>query len=194
MKDSLPSVLTDIRACRICRDLPLGPGPVLRASSEARLLVCGQAPGTKAHETNTPWNDRSGDVLRNWLGLDRHVFYDERLVAIVPMGFCYPGRDAKGGDRPPRKACAEHWHGRLLPLLSGVRTVLLVGGHAQKYHLGDACRPTLTETVRRWRAYGPRRWPLPHPSWRNTGWLRRNPWFEEELLPALRRHLGEVLA
>jgi len=194
MRDPLLSVLTDIKSCRLCRGLPLGPGPVLRASAEARLLICGQAPGTKAHETATPWNDRSGDVLRDWLELDRATFYDERRVAIVPMGFCYPGRDARGGDRPPRPECAAAWHGRLLPLLGGVRTVLLVGGYAQKYHLADACGPTLTETVRRWRAFGPRHWPLPHPSWRNTAWLRRNPWFEAELLPALRRRLRALLA
>lgn len=192
--DAFAKLLTEIGACRACRDLPLGPGPVLRADRQARLLICGQAPGTKAHLSATPWNDRSGTVLRRWLDLDEGTFYDASRIAIVPMGFCYPGRDAKGGDLPPRPECARLWHHRLLPKLDRVELVLLVGAHAQKYHLGRRCEATLTETVRQWRAYGPRYVPLPHPSWRNTAWARRNPWFEAGLLPALRRRVRTILA
>lgn len=194
MPDALANLLIEIDACRRCAGLPLGPGPVLRASASARLLIAGQAPGTKAHISKKPWNDSSGDVLRSWLNLKPDAFYDQDRVAIVPMGFCYPGRDAKGGDLPPRPECRSHWHGRLLPLLSEVRLVLLVGAHAQRYHLGSSCRANLTETVQAWRDFAPRYVPLPHPSWRNTAWVRRHPWFDAELLPALRRRVAELLA
>jgi len=194
MPDALANLLIEIDACQRCAGLPLGPGPVLRASAKARLLIAGQAPGTKAHLSKKPWNDRSGDVLRSWLNLKPEVFYDPDKVAIVPMGFCYPGRDAKGGDLPPRPECRSQWHGRLLPLLSEVRLALLVGAHAQRYHLGSSCRASLTETVQAWRDFAPRFVPLPHPSWRNTAWVRRHPWFDAELLPVLRRHVAELLA
>jgi len=186
-RQPLDALLREIRACRICAEhLPLGPRPVLRAKASARLLIVGQAPGTKVHESGIPWNDRSGDRLRDWLHLDRDAFYDESRVAIVPMGFCYPGVDKNGGDRPQRPECAPLWHPRLLALLPRLELTLLVGGYAQVRYLGDRRRPTMTDTVRAWRDYAPAYLPLPHPSWRNTGWLKRNPWFESELLPDLR--------
>ena len=186
-------MLRDIRACRICEaHLPLGPNPVLRASATATLLVVGQAPGTKVHATGIPWNDASGQRLRQWLGLDADRFYDERHVAIVPMGFCYPGR-GPSGDLPPRPECRATWHPRLLPMLPAVRLVLAIGSHAQAWHLGAARKATLTDTVRAWRDYAPRVFPLPHPSPRNVGWFQHNPWFEAELLSALRARVREVM-
>ncbi|MEX0809392.1 MAG: uracil-DNA glycosylase family protein [Dongiaceae bacterium] len=182
------------RACAICADhLPLGPRPVFRVSASARLLIVGQAPGTKVHESGIPWNDASGERLRDWLRLDRERFYDESRVAIVPMGFCYPGTDSRGGDLPPRKECAPAWHPTLLALMPAIELTLLVGSYAQMRYLGAARKATLTETVREFRDYTPRYLPLPHPSWRNTGWLKRNPWFETELLPYLRRRVAMVL-
>jgi uracil-DNA glycosylase len=191
---ALVALLREVRACQVCAaHLPLGPRPVLRAKASARLLLIGQAPGTKVHQSGIPWNDRSGDRLREWLQLDRDVFYDESRVAIVPMGFCYPGVDATGGDRPPRRECAPLWHARVLQRLPNIELTLLVGGYAQKYYLGDDCAATMTETVHRWRAHAPRFIPLPHPSWRNTGWLKRNPWFSSELLPSLRERVRPLL-
>jgi uracil-DNA glycosylase len=191
---ALAALLREVRACRACAaDLPLGPRPVLRAKARARLLIIGQAPGTKVHESGIPWNDRSGDRLREWLQLDREVFYDESRVAIMPMGFCYPGIDANGGDRPPRRECAPLWHARVLQRLPQIELALLVGGYAQKYYLGDGCAATMTETVRRWRGHADRFISLPHPSWRNTGWLKRNPWFNSELLPLLRERVRSLL-
>ena len=190
----LPALLREIRACRVCiRHLPFGPRPVLRVSQGARLLVIGQAPGTKVHETGIPWNDRSGDRLRDWLQLDRATFYDESRIAVMPMGFCYPGVDKNGGDRPPRPECAPLWHARVLQRLPKIELALLVGGYAQKYYLGDGRSSTMTETVRRWRSHADRFMPLPHPSWRNTGWLKRKPWFERELLPDLRDRVHGLL-
>jgi uracil-DNA glycosylase len=190
----LASLLREIRACSVCAaHLPLGPRPVLRAKASARLLIVGQAHGAKVHESGIPWNDRSGDRLREWLRLDRETFYDESRIAIVPMGFCYPGVDAHGGDRPPRRECAPLWHARVMRQLPNVELTLLVGSYAQKYYLGDGRAATATATVRAWRAHAPRFIPLPHPSWRNTGWLRRNPWFEAELLPDLRERLRVLL-
>jgi uracil-DNA glycosylase len=183
----LSQVLKKARACTLCAHaLPLGPRPVLRATSTARVLIVGQAPGTKVHESGVPWNDRSGDRLRDWLDVDREAFYDESRIAIMPMGFCYPGRDAKGGDLPPRKECAPEWHPRIRPLLPNIGFTLLVGTYAQKFYLKDRCKSTLTDTVAAWREYGPDLIPLPHPSWRNTSWIKKNPWFERELLPHLR--------
>jgi uracil-DNA glycosylase len=191
---ALAALLREVRACQVCAaHLPLGPRPVLRATASARLLLIGQAPGTKVHESGIPWNDRSGDRLREWLQLDRDVFYDESRVAIVPMGFCYPGVDATGGDRPPRRECAPLWHARVLQRLPNIELTLLVGGYAQKYYLGDGCAATMTEAVHRWRAHAARFIPLPHPSWRNTGWLKRNPWFSSELLPSLRESVRSLL-
>jgi uracil-DNA glycosylase len=190
----LATLLREIRGCRVCAaHLPLGPRPVLRAKATARLLIVGQAPGTKVHESGIPWNDRSGDRLREWLRLDRDTFYDESRIAIVPMGFCYPGVDANGGDLPPRKECAPTWHARVLALLPRVELALLVGGYAQKHYLGDRRAARMTDTVRAWREHAPRFIPLPHPSWRNTAWLQRNPWFETELLPELRERVWNLL-
>jgi uracil-DNA glycosylase len=187
----LDKLLRDVRACRLCAGhLPLGPRPVLRMTSTARLLIIGQAPGTKVHESGIPWNDRSGDRLRQWLAMDRDAFYDESRIAIMPMGFCYPGVDKNGGDRPPRPECAPAWHERLRAHLPDIGLTLLVGSYAQAHYLGARRKATMTETVRAWRDYGPELVPLPHPSWRNTGWLKRNPWFETELIPALRRQVA----
>ncbi len=189
----LAELLAEVRACRLCADsLPLGPRPVLRASPSARLLIVGQAPGTRVHETGIPWNDRSGDRLRLWLGLDSERFYDERQVAIIPTGFCYPGRDAKGGDRPPRPECAPLWHPRLRPLLPAVRLTLLVGIYAQAYYLGRR-QVSMTKTVEAFRDTLPEVLPLPHPSWRTTLWERRNPWFAADLLPELRARVSALL-
>jgi uracil-DNA glycosylase len=191
---ALASLLREIRACRVCAaHLPLGPRPVLRAKASARLLIIGQAPGTKVHESGIPWNDRSGDRLRDWLQLDREDFHDESRVAIVPMGFCYPGVDKNGGDRPPRKECAPLWHDRVMQRLPNIALTLLVGSYAQAYYLEARRQATMTATVRAWRQYLPGCLPLPHPSWRNIGWLKRNPWFEGELLPNLRGRVGMLL-
>jgi uracil-DNA glycosylase len=193
-RQSLTALLAEIHHCRVCAPhLPLGPRPVLRASTTARLLVCGQAPGTRVHQTGLPFNDPSGDRLRLWLGLDRAGFYDERRVAIVPMGFCYPGRDPRGGDRPPRAECAPLWLPRLAPHLAAVELTLPVGQYAQAWYLGRRAKANLTQTVMAWREYLPDFLPLPHPSWRNTGWLRRNPWFERELVPFLRARVAELV-
>ncbi len=195
MGDSdLACLLTEIRACGICAaELPLGPRPILRISDTARIVIIGQAPGTRVHESGIPWDDRSGDRLREWMGLEHDIFYDERRVAIMPMGFCYPGVDKNGGDKPPRKECAPQWHSALSPFLANVKLTLLVGGYAQKYYLAKDRKKTLTATVDAWREFAPRFLPLPHPSWRNTAWLRRNPWFEDELLPPLRQRIQEFI-
>lgn len=191
---SLDSLLAEIRACRLCEaHLPLGPRPVLRASATARLLIVGQAPGRRVHASGVPWDDASGRRLREWMGVDVDTFYDERRIAIVPMGFCYPGR-AGSGDAPPRRECRDTWHPRLPPLLPGVRLTLLVGQYAQAYVLGERRGGSLTATVRAWREYAPRFVPLPHPSPRNVGWFKANPWFEAEVLPALRGHVQAALA
>ena len=193
--ESLASLLERIRACAICAaHLPLGPRPVLRAAASARLLLVGQAPGARVHETGVPWNDRSGDRLREWTALAPDVFYDESRIAIAPMGFCFPGTDPRGGDYPPRPECAPAWRRDLLARLPNVELTLPIGGHAQAYHLGARRKRTVTETVAAWREYLPGAVPLPHPSWRNTAWLRRNPWFDDDLIPELRRRVAAVLA
>ena len=192
--DALAATLAEVRGCRVCAaHLPLGPRPVLRAAATARLLIVGQAPGTRVHATGIPWNDRSGDRLRDWLALDRDTFYDESRIAIVPMGFCYPGVDRRGADRPPRPECAPLWHPRLRPLLPEVRLTLLVGRYAHAYYLGKRRKATVDRTVAAWPEYLPAFLPLPHPSWRNTGWLKRNPWFAADLLPDLRRLVAELV-
>jgi uracil-DNA glycosylase len=181
-------------ACRLCADrLPLGPRPVLQLREGARLLIVGQAPGTRVHATGLPFNDPSGDRLRDWLGVAREVFYGHPALAIMPMGLCYPGRDAKGGDLPPMKICAPTWHPVIRPLLPDVELTLLVGQYAQAYYLGARRKDSLTDTVRAWRDYAPEFLALPHPSWRNTGWLKRNPWFAREILPWLRRRVRRLL-
>jgi len=188
---TLAALLAEARACRVCAaELPLGPRPVLRAAAGARLLIIGQAPGTRVHASGIPWDDPSGERLRDWMAIERETFYDETRVAIVPMGFCYPGRDAAGGDRPPRPECAPLWHPRLVGHLPEIKLTLLVGGHAQRHYLDR--KRSVTETVRAWRESLPRYWPLPHPSWRTRAWARRNPWFEAEVIPALRAALGDL--
>ncbi|MBN7797310.1 uracil-DNA glycosylase family protein [Parahaliea mediterranea] len=193
MSQNLPmtDLLATIRDCRHCAGrLPLGPRPVLRASAGARLLIVGQAPGTRVHASGVPWDDPSGDRLRDWLRMDKAQFYDERHVAIVPMGFCYPGK-GKSGDLPPDPACAPKWHDPLLAGMPELELTLLVGSYAQQYYL-EADKETLSSRVRRWRDFGPRFFPLPHPSPRNNLWLRKNPWFEAEVLPALRERVGAL--
>ena len=180
------------RACTLCAaDLPLGPRPVLRVSSTARLLIISQAPGTKVHETGLSFNDPSGDRLREWMQVSRETFYDMRRIAILPMGLCYPGRLQNGGDAPPRPECAKLWHPRLLPLMPRIALTLLVGSYALDFVLG---RGQMRDKVRDFRRHLPRYFPLPHPSWRTIGWERRNPWFAEEVLPELRARVATVLA
>jgi len=192
--ESLDSLLVRIRACRICTDaLPHEPRPVVRAEASARIAIVGQAPGTRAHKSGAPFTDPSGDRLRDWMGVSEAEFYDASRIAIAPMGFCFPGLDAKGGDRPPRPECAPHWQAALFERLPNVAFTLLVGRHAQQFHLGKEAWPTLTETVRNWRDYWPRHLPTPHPSWRNNAWLKRNPWFEAEAVPALRSRVRSLL-
>ena len=189
----LAALLKQVRACRLCEaHLPLGPRPVLRVSTTARLLIVGQAPGTKVHATGIPWNDPSGDRLREWVGLDRAQFYDEAQIAILPAGLCYPGR-ASSGDAPPRPECAPLWHPPLRALMSDIGVTLLVGAYAQAYYLGARRHKTLAETVEHWRDYLPQFIPLPHPSPRNRLWLRKHPWFEAEVVPAMRRRVQKLL-
>lgn len=184
--NTLPALLEEVRACQLCAGkLPFAPRPVLRASETATLLIVGQAPGTKVHQTGIPWNDPSGDRLRLWMGVDRETFYDERRIAIIPAGLCYPGK-GKSGDLPPRPECAPKWHPLLRPHLPHVTLTLLIGQYAQQYYLGTRIKKTLTETVRAWEEYTPAFLPLPHPSPRNTLWLKKNPWFEEEVVPILK--------
>ncbi|MCP4326966.1 MAG: uracil-DNA glycosylase family protein [Alphaproteobacteria bacterium] len=190
----LDALLAEVRACRICAaHLPLGPRPVLRMTAKARILIVGQAPGTRVHESGIPWNDKSGDRLREWMAVDGETFYDEARVAIMPMGFCYPGVLPKGGDKPPRPECAPTWHQALLGHLPNLSLTILAGQYAQGYHLGATRKKTLTETVRAWRDYGPDVIPVPHPSWRTGGWQKRNPWFDDEVLPELRRRIRQLV-
>lgn len=198
-----------VRGCRICRDTPLGaplphePNPVLVVSATARILIASQAPGTRAHAGGRPFIDRSGLRLRDWMGVTEDEFYDDARIGIVPMGFCFPGHDRHGGDLPPRRECRLAWHDRLFALLPAADLILAVGSHAQAYHLPrlgleHLLRPTLTDTVRGWAAMaspatGPAIVPLPHPSWRNTAWLKQNPWFETDLLPVLRAKIRKRL-
>lgn len=187
----LAEVAAAARACRVCEAfLPLGPRPVFRGSTTARVLIVGQAPGTKVHATGVPWNDPSGDRLRLWLQMDRDAFYDETRIAIVPMGLCYPGRLPNGGDAPPRPECAPLWRERLVGAMPAIRLTLLVGMYAIAHTLGPG---VMTGRVQAFRQYLPRYFPLPHPSWRTTAWERRNPWFGEDVLPALRRAVAEAL-
>ncbi len=191
-KSEFEALLAEVAACRLCAaSLPLGPRPVVRLDPRARLLIIGQAPGTRVHETGLPWNDRSGDQLRAWLGLDRAAFYDQSRIAIMPMGFCYPGRDKNGGDAPPRPECAPLWHARLRAWLPRIGLTLLVGGYAQAQYLG---RRSMTETVRDFAQFAPNFFPLPHPSWRNTAWQKRQPWFAASVLPALQSRLEALWA
>ena len=189
----------EIRACRICADRFAGtvtahePRPVVWFRPDARMLVAGQAPGLRVHEAQEPFRDASGVRLRSWMGVTEAEFYDLDRVAVVPMAFCFPGYDAKGSDLPPPPVCAATWRARVMAALPGLRLVLAVGGAAQRWHLGPAAAGGVTATVANWRAFAPHLYPLPHPSWRNTGWLKRNSWFEAELVPDLRRAVRQAL-
>ncbi|MCX7890040.1 MAG: uracil-DNA glycosylase family protein [Rhodobacteraceae bacterium] len=199
MTDGASRLLAEIAACRLCAAdfartaTAHAPRPVAWFQPGATVLIAGQAPGARVHAAGRPFADPSGDRLRAWLGLDPATFWDRRRIALVPMAFCFPGYDAAGSDLPPPARCAAVWRARVLALLSGVRLTFLVGGHAQRWHLGPARAPSVTACVAAWRDLAPAVFPLPHPSWRNTAWLRRNPWFDAELLPAARRRLAEVL-
>ena len=183
----------EIRGCTLCSaQLPLGPRPIFQVSRTARILIAGQAPGIKVHESGVPFDDASGDRLRDWLGVGRETFYDSSRMAIVPMGFCFPGT-GNSGDLPPRPECAAAWREKILRELSGVKLTLVIGQYALAWHLGVRARATLTGTVQAWRDFSPSLWPLPHPSPRNNIWLKRNPWFERDILPALRRQVGVAL-
>lgn len=189
----LPILLDEIRGCRVCEEyLPLGPRPILQVDAASRILIIGQAPGRRVHASGVAWDDASGDRLRTWMGISHDQFYDANRVALVPMGFCYPGT-GDSGDLPPRKECAELWHESLMAHLSNIRLTLLIGNYAQKHRLPDAKRVSLTAIVRRWQEFAPAIFPLPHPSPRNNRWLKKNPWFSEELLPALKRKTKSVL-
>jgi uracil-DNA glycosylase len=204
---SLAALAKEIRACRVCRDAPRygaplahEPRPVFQISTSARLCIVGQAPGVRAHASGRPYTDPSGVRLRSWLEIGEEIFYDPEIVAVVAMGFCFPGLDAKGGDLPPRRECAELWRKKIFALLPNLELILLVGQYAQKWHLGPKIAgKSLSETVARWRdiyqsSGHPRFMPLPHPSWRNNAWLTRNPWFETELLPVLRADITRIVA
>ena len=190
----------EIESCRLCASdfaataTAHEPRPVVWFRPSAQVLIAGQAPGARVHQSGRPFTDPSGDRLRDWLGLDEETFYDRDRVAIVPMAFCFPGYDERGSDLPPPRRCAEHWHARVMESLGDLRITFLVGAHAHRWHLGSqATKVGVTATVTRWRDHAPAIFPLPHPSWRNTGWLKRNPWFEAELLPVARARLAEVL-
>ncbi|MDE2134709.1 MAG: uracil-DNA glycosylase family protein [Alphaproteobacteria bacterium] len=191
-QSKLSRLLAEIRVCRIC-EAHLSPRPVIHASATARLCIVAQAPGIRVHETGISFNDPSGDRLREWMGVDRATFYDESRIAIIGMGFCFPGHDANGGDLPPRKECAKAWQDKLFATLPKSELTLLVGSYAFDWHLRGRAKANVTETVRAWREYAPRHIPLPHPSWRNNGWLKKNPWFSAELLPYLRRRVSAVV-
>ena len=190
---SLDALLAAVRSCRACEaHLPLGPRPVLHAGETARILVVGQAPGVRVHRTGVPWDDPSGERLRVWMGVDRDVFYDESRIAIIPMGYCYPGR-GNGGDLPPRRECASLWLDQLLARLPLIELTLLIGQYAQRHFLGSRRKPSLAATVRTWRAYAPHYMPLPHPSPRNQPWVKHNPWFERQLVPVLRKRINGLV-
>lgn len=190
---SLDVLLAEVRACRACaQDLPLGPRPIVQVGADARILIVGQAPGARVHASGIPWDDASGDRLRKWLGVDIASFYDESQFAIIPMGFCYPGR-GNGGDKPPRRECARLWLDRLLEKLPEIQLTLLIGQYAQHHFLGASRKPSLTATVRAWQEYAPAIIPLPHPSPRNQAWFQRHPWFESEVLPMLRGRVESLV-
>lgn len=200
---SLPALVKEIRACRICRDTPQGhplphePRPVLQVSKTATICISGQAPGTRVHASGRPFTDPSGDRLRDWMGVDMETFYDRRRVAVVPMGFCFPGQDTRGADLPPRRECAPAWREPLMSRLDHVRLILAVGAYAQQWHLGSRAARSLTETVAAWKGIAettnPMVIPMPHPSWRNNVWLKKNPWFEAELIPFMRSAVVDCL-
>ncbi|WP_196139365.1 uracil-DNA glycosylase family protein [Aliikangiella sp. G2MR2-5] len=190
--DLLSELIKRIEGCRLCEaSLPLGANPVVRAQQSARLIVAGQAPGIRVHKTSIPFNDPSGERLRQWMGVDSELFYNESKIAIIPMAFCYPGRGTRG-DLPPRKECSTYWHPRLLPLIPKVELILAIGQYAHTYYLADRRKKTLTETVKAWESYLPEILPLPHPSPRNNIWLKKNPWFEREVIPYLKNRIRRL--
>jgi uracil-DNA glycosylase len=191
---ALEPLLAEVRGCQLCASaLPNVPRPIFQAGAGARLLIVGQAPGVRAHTSGRPFTDPSGVRLRKWLGLDEAAFYDANRVALLPAGFCYPGTNPKGGDYPPRPECAPHWHPRLRPLLTAIGLTVLVGQYAHTIYLAQRRRPSVTETVAAWRDYLPDFMAMPHPSWRVNGWLARNPWFDAELVPELRRRVKALI-
>jgi uracil-DNA glycosylase len=186
-------LLQKIRDCRLCeKHLAAGANPVLAASKKSQIVVIGQAPGRIVHQSNIPWNDKSGDNLRMWLGIDKAMFYNADMIALMPMGFCYPGT-GKTGDLPPRPECAPLWHNQILPLMSDVKLILLIGQYAQNYYLGNKAKESLTETVHNYKSYLPHYFPLPHPSPRNNIWQAKNEWFGEEVLPELKKRMKKIL-
>jgi len=190
----MKKLLEDIKHCKVCEFcLPLGANPIVTASPQSKIVIIGQAPGKLVHTTGIPWNDKSGDNLRIWLGIDKEVFYNPELVALIPMGFCYPGK-AASGDLPPRPECAPLWHSKLWAGMKHVKLTLLVGQYAQQYYLGNKAQATLTETVKRYKSYLPKHFPLPHPSPRNNIWMAKNPWFAQQVLPGLRKEIKDVIA
>lgn len=204
MKQELAQLAAAIKGCRICVEQPLGtplphePRPVVRLSAKARICIAGQAPGIRVHESGIPFNDPSGDRLRDWMGVDRSQFYDENLVSMVPMGFCFPGYDKHKSDLPPRKECARAWHAHIFDSLPQLELMLVIGSYAQSYHLRELSGKSVTETVANWRniheqTQSPKILPLPHPSWRNSAWIKRHPWFEAELLKFLRRQIANLI-
>lgn len=194
MGEALASLCNEIAACRVCAaHLPAGPRPVVQLGATARLLIIGQAPGSKVHASGIPWEDASGARLQAWLGIDAATFYDANQIAMMPMGFCYPGAVSGAGDLPPRPECAPLWHERVRAALPDIHLTILIGQYAQQRYLASARRTTLTETVRAAADFLPSFMPLPHPSWRSTGWMRRNPWFEAEILPTLQTAVAHAL-
>jgi uracil-DNA glycosylase family 4 len=189
----MEKLLIDIKKCTVCKaHLKDGVNPILSVSSKSKIILIGQAPGRIVHNTNIPWNDKSGDNLRNWLGIDKTIFYNTDILGLMPMGFCYPGK-GKTGDLPPRPECAPFWHNKLFALMPNVKLVLLVGQYAQNYYLGDKAKDTLTETVRSFKTYLPTYFPLPHPSPRNNIWQAKNQWFGKEVLPELKKQIDKII-
>ena len=193
MVAGLAKLVSDVRACRLCQDEIPEPRPVLRISESARVLIAGQAPGTRVHASGKPFTDPSGDRLRDWMGVSEEVFYDESRIAILPMGFCFPGLDAKGGDKPPRPICARTWRAELLRHLPELQLTLVIGGYAMKWHLPDIWTGAVTTTVRNWTVTGGGVMPLPHPSWRNNAWIKKHPWFSSDVLPELKRRIQAAI-
>jgi uracil-DNA glycosylase len=190
--ENLDRLVREIRACTLCSPY-LEPRPIIHVSKTAKICIASQAPGMLVHKTRISFNDPSGDRLRDWMGVTRDEFYDESRIALTGMAFCFPGYGKNGGDLPPRKECAATWRVRLFNALPQFETILLVGSYAQDWHLGDRAKSNMTETVKAWREYAPRLVPMPHPSWRNNGWLKKNPWFDRELLPYVRRRVRRLL-
>ena len=190
---TLISLVSEIKQCTLCQQhLPLGPRPVLQISQQAKILIAGQAPGLKVHKTGIPFDDASGERLRQWMGINKEIFYDAQKIAILPMGFCYPGK-GKSGDLPPRPECALAWRKQLLSAMGDIKLILVIGTYAQNWHMKETKQKNLTETVRNWKNYGPQLLPLPHPSPRNNIWISKNPWFAQDLLPELKNRVKSLL-